>query len=224
MHILILNWKDVKNPEVGGAEVIAFEYARKLVKDGHRVTFFCRSFMGCSCEEVIDGVKIIRRGNKLSVYFHAFWYYKKLSPKPDVVLDMVNTICWQTPLYVPAKNRVAYVNQLAQEVFFYELPWPISWFAYGVERLEYLTYHSTQFLCYSQSTKSDLISFGIPTKNIQLFSLVLNHDRYVPGKKKTAKPLFIFVARLVRMKRADICIRAISLIKNKYSDVQLSVD
>jgi|SRR5579859_195892 len=223
MHILILNWKDVKNPEVGGAEVIAFAYARKLVKDGHTVTFFCRSFIGGNPEEIIDGVKIVRRGNKLSVYFHAFWYYTMLHQKPNVVLDMVNTICWQTPLYVPAKNRVAYVNQLAQEVFFYELPWPISWFAYGVERLQYLTYRSTQFLCYSQSTKSDLVSFGIPAKNIRLFPLGLDHDRYVLGKKKSTQPLFIFVARLVRMKRADLCIRATALVREKYPNVQLAV-
>ncbi|HEX7041660.1 MAG TPA: glycosyltransferase, partial [Patescibacteria group bacterium] len=124
MDILILNWKDVKNPTKGGAEVIAFEFAKRLVKEGHSVTFFSRSFAGAQPEEIIDGVKIVRRGNPITVYIYAYFYYKNLSKKPDKVVDMVNTICWQTPLYVPKGNRVMYVNQLAQEVFFYELPFP----------------------------------------------------------------------------------------------------
>ena len=77
MDILLLNWKDVKNPTVGGAEIIAFEFARRLVNDGHTVTFFSRSFPGGASEEHIDGVRILRRGGLISVFFHAFYYYRK---------------------------------------------------------------------------------------------------------------------------------------------------
>jgi glycosyltransferase involved in cell wall biosynthesis len=208
MNILLLNWKDIKNPVVGGAELIAFEFARKLVKDGHSVTFFCRAFPGCVKEEVIDGVRIVRRGALLTVYFEAFFYYQSLQKKPDVVIDMVNTLCWQTPLYVPKHQRLGYVNQLAKEVFFFELPWPLSWIAYYLEKLEYLTYKDTRFLVYSQSTKDDLVSFGIPGKSIELFPMGLDHDRYVSGKKKSKTPLLITVSRLVKMKRVDVCIEA----------------
>jgi len=57
MDILILNWKDVRNPEAGGAEIIAFEFARRLVKEGHHVTFFSRSFKNCLKEEVLTVLK-----------------------------------------------------------------------------------------------------------------------------------------------------------------------
>src|SRR5579883_455916 len=97
MDILILNWKDIKNPAKGGAEVIAFEFAKRLVRDGHSVTFFSRSFKNAKPDEILDGVRIIRRGNLLSVYLKAYLYYKNLKKKPDKVIDMVNTICWQTP-------------------------------------------------------------------------------------------------------------------------------
>jgi glycosyltransferase involved in cell wall biosynthesis len=121
---------------------------------------------------------------------------------------MVNTLCWQTPLYVPKHQRLAYVNQLAKEVFFFELPWPISWIAYFLEKFEYLPYKNTRFLVYSQSTKADLISFGIPSDSIELFPMGLDHDRYVPGNKKSKTPLLITVSRLVKMKRVDLCIQA----------------
>ncbi len=223
MEIIILNWKDVKNPHVGGAEIIAFEFAKRLVKDGHKVTFFSRAFPNCSKEEVLDGVKIVRRGNKLNVYFEAFLYYKSLKKKPDKVIDMVNTICWQTPLYVPKEKRIAYVNQLAREVFFFELPKPLSYIAYLLEEFQYLTYRNTQFLCYSESTKKDLEEFGINGKNIRIFPMGLDHSRYMVEGKKVQYPLFLYIGRLVKMKRVDICIQSFKEVVKKHKNAKLAV-
>lgn len=223
MDILILNWKDIKNPEKGGAEIIAFEFAKRLVKDGHTVSFFSREFKGEPKIEKTDGVKIIRGGSKFTTYIHAYFYYKSLKKKPDKVVDMVNTICWQTPLYVPSKNRIAYVNQLAKEVFFFELPWPVSRIAYYLERLQYISYVNTKFLCYSKSTKNDLISFGVKSKNIYTFPLGLDHIRYTRKGGKAKDPLFVFVARFVRMKRADLCIKAMSIVIKKYPQAKLAL-
>ena len=223
MNILILNWKDIKNPLVGGAEVIAYEYARRLVKDGHTVTFFTSHFNNASKEEMVDGVRIIRKGNRITTYFFAFFYYLSLSPKPDRVVDMVNTICYQTPLYVPKKRRVMYVNQLAKEVFYYELPWYLSYFCYFLERFEYLLYRNTKTLCYSKSTKNDLISFGIKKNRIKTFSLGLDHSRYVTKGKKSPDPLFVFCARLVKMKRADLCIRSMKPVALRYPEATLVI-
>jgi len=223
MDILFLNWKDLNNPEVGGAEIIAFEFAKRLASEGHTITLFSRSFEDALEKEIIDSVHVVRRGNRFSVYFEAFLYYRSLSHKPDVVIDMINTLCWQTPLYVPREKRLAYVNQLAKEVLFFEFPWPLSWIAYFLERYEYLPYKDTRFICYSKSTKEDLQSFGIPSKNISTFPLGLDHKRYIPGKKKSSFPLFIFVARLVKMKRADLCIKAMKQVVKKYNNAKLVI-
>ena len=223
MYILILNWKDVKNPEAGGAEIIAFEFARRLVHEGHKVTFFSRGFNNCLVEETIDGVNIVRRGNKFSVYIRAYLYYKSLKKKPQKVIDMINTVCWQTPLYIDKKNRIAYVNQLAKEVLFYEFFWPLSLIAYLLEKYEYFTYKNTKFICYSKSTKEDLMSFGIEEKNIDIFPLGIDHDRYKKLGKKSKDPLFIFVARLVRMKRTDLCIRSMKKVVKQYSRASLYI-
>lgn len=222
MNILILNWKDIKNPDVGGAEIILYELAKRMIRDGHTVTWFCRTFPDATSQDEYDGIRVIRRGSILSVYWHAFLYYRALPKKPDRVIDCVNTICWQTPLYVPKSNRVMLVNQLAKEVFFYELPFPLSYIAYALERLEYLTYKNTKVLCYAPSTKKDLSTFGIPEKNISIFSLGVDHHRYKPGAK-SKDPLFIFVARLARMKRPDLCVRAMRLVVDKHPKATLAI-
>ena len=222
MRILILNWKDLRHPEVGGAEVIAFEFARRLHRAGHDVTFFCRAFDGAAPEERIDGVRVVRRGGLLSTYLHAAGFHRSLDPKPELVLDMVNTICWQAPLYA-RRRTVAYVNQLAREVFFYHLPRPLSRVAYALERFQYLTYRQTPFLCYSNGTRGDLVGVGIPRDRIRLFPLGVDHDRYVPGEQKSEVPLFVFVARLVPMKRADLCVAAMPHVLRRHPNARLAI-
>ncbi len=222
MKILILNWKDIRNPDVGGAEIILYEFAKRLVKDGHKVVWFCRKFTGSAEREFINDIEVIRKGNKLTTYLEAWKYYVSLNPKPDKVIDSINTICWQTPYYVDKTRRIAYVNQLAKEVFFYELPQPVSSLAYQLENWEYKSYKTTKFICYSKSVKEDLKSIGIPSYNISVFSLGIDHSRYVVGKKSQT-PLFVFIARLVRMKRADLCIKAIKIAHKKYPEVKLAI-
>ncbi|MCL4418684.1 glycosyltransferase family 4 protein [Patescibacteria group bacterium] len=223
MNILILNWKDIKNPEKGGAEVIAFELARRLIKAGHNVYFFTRIFPGCLKEETIDGVRIIRRGGKLSVYFYAYLYYRNSKIKFDRVIDMINTIAWQTPLYVPKSKRIGYLNQLAREVFFHELPRPLSNLAFLLEGFQYLSYKKTQFLCYSNSTKQDLVSLGISEKKISLFPIGIDHARYVKKGEKSRYPLFVFVGRIGKMKRVDVCVKAMGKVAKKYSASKLFI-
>ncbi len=210
--ILIYNWKDVRHPEVGGAEVIAFEFARRLMRRGHRVTWFARQFPGGAAEERIDGIRVVRRGGILSTYLHGWWFYRSLPRKPDVVIDMINTLAWQTPLFVrrPAR-RVAYLNQLAREVFHFNLPWPISILAYWLEDLQYLTYHHTPLICYSASTAADAEAVGFDRTTIAQFPLGLDHARYRPGHK-ARDPLFVFVARLSPMKRPELVIEAAALL------------
>jgi len=223
MDILILNWKDIKHPQKGGAEVIAFELAKRLIRDHHKVTFFCMSFDGSKQNEQIDGIKIIRKGNQFSVFIHAFFYYLRLKIKPDKVIEMINSVCWQTPLYIPKSKRVAYLNQLAREVWFYEFNFLAALFGYIFESLEYLTYKSTKFICYSESTKNDLVKIGIPIKNIKSFQVGIDHLKYNQAGMKSKFPLFIFVARLVSMKRADLCIKAMSKVIKYFPKAKLAI-
>lgn len=222
MNILMLSWKDIKNPDAGGAESVTFELAKRLVQEGNRVTIFCRGFSKAPSTEDINGIKIYRKGNIFTTYFHAWIYYKKLDPKPDLVIDMLNTVFWQTPLYVPKYKRVAYVNQLAREVLFYELPFLVSRVAYFLERLQFMSYKTTPMLCFSESAKKDLIEIGIKESNIHMFPLGIDLTKYRHGQKAKS-PFFVCVNRLVRMKRTDLAIKAIGKLKSRYPEVRLHI-
>lgn len=220
MNILVLNWRDINNPQKGGAEIILYEFLKRLAKSGHNIIWFSESFKGAKKEEDFKGIKIKRKGNRYSVYFHALIYYLKLNQKPDIVLDCINTICWQTPLYIKKSKRIFYANQSAREIFFYEYPLPFSLLGYLLEPLQYLTYKKTNTLCYSQSIKEDLISYGLPEKNIKVFPLGLDNLRYKPSKK-SKDPTFVFVARFVKNKRPGLCIEAMNIVIKKYPSAKL---
>lgn len=219
MEILILNWKDIRHPQVGGAEVIVYELAKRLVADGHQVTWFSK---GKTSEEIVDGIKMVRKGNMVTTYIYAPLYYWSLKRKPDLVIDMSNTIYWQTPLWAWKSKKIAYLNQFAKQVFFYEFPPLIALFGYLVEVLQYLSYHGTNFICYSSGTKNDLEEVGIPAEKISLFKLGLDQKRYTPGVK-SKYPLFLCVSRLVKMKRTDLVIKAMALIVKKHPTTKLAI-
>ncbi len=71
MKILILNWRDIKNPNGGGAEILTHELAKGWVKSGHNVTQFSSSFKGSKPQEIIDKVKFARKGSWWNVHIFA---------------------------------------------------------------------------------------------------------------------------------------------------------
>lgn len=212
MKILFLNWRDWTNPRAGGAEVVTRELCTRWVKAGHEVTLFTAGYKGCKQDEELDGVKIIRRGRQWTVHFKAFMYYQKyLKGKVDLVIDEVNTIPFFTPLYVKEK-KIVYFNQLAREVWFYESKFPISLFGYLLEPLYLLPYLFTKAMVISDSTKKDIAKYGI--KKAAVFPMAIEFEKeqkYLRPKEKNLT--LVFVGRLVRSKRPEELIRALSIIK-----------
>ena len=89
MRVLWFNWRDIKNPAAGGAEVFTHEVMSRLVRKGHDMTLFTAQFLGCLDYEEIDGVKIVRSGGKYSIYRRAKDYYKMKKNDYDIVVDEI---------------------------------------------------------------------------------------------------------------------------------------
>src|SRR5512137_549454 len=99
MRILVINWRDVKNPLAGGAEIYFQEIFRRIVARGHEVTQLAVNFPGAARTEVIDGIRIIRRGGANTFNF-AVWAGLNRILKDgsyDVVIDDLNKIPFYSP-------------------------------------------------------------------------------------------------------------------------------
>jgi len=220
MHILIFNWRDPKNPQSGGAEIVTLEHAKAWVKKGHCVTWFTSQFPGASEEETIDGVHIIRRGTAFGVYFLTPFYYLKNKNKFDIVIDEIHGLPFFTPLYVK-KPKVAFIHEVAAEIWDYMYPFPVNIIGKFLESLCFRFYKSVPFWVVAPSTIKELEQFGINKTQCHIITSSINNNvlTTLPVKEKTIT--YIFISRLVKMKGIEEIIKAFGFIHKEDQKAQL---
>ena len=206
--ILILNWRCPHNPLSGGAERVTLEHAKAWVKDGYSVFWIAGNYKGGKREEVIEGVQIYRRGTPVSLYILApFLYWTKWRGCFDLVVDEIHGVPFLSPLWAWKSKKLAFIHEVAQEIWDEMLPFPINIVGKLYERLFFNLYKNIPFLTASASTKRDLIQFGIREKNIS----VIPHGLFIKPVSKVQKKeknlTLLFVSRLVKMKGIEDAIR-----------------
>jgi glycosyltransferase involved in cell wall biosynthesis len=219
VRILIYNWRDLAHPAAGGAEVWTEMVARHLVAKGHSVTIFTAEVPGRPTEEVVEAVRIVRRGTRLGVYRHARRFWQEEGDKHDVVVDEINTRPFMTPRFVRNKPVVAVAHQVAREVWFEETLLPVA--ALGRYLLEphwLRSYATVPTLTLCDSSAASLRSYGLT----DVRAITPGSDEpAVHGHAKEATPTVVFVGRLVRSKRPDHAIRALELLRARHRDARL---
>jgi len=222
VKILILNFRDIRNPSAGGSEVATHEMVKRWVTWGHEVTLFTSRYPGCLTEEDFEGVHIIRRGGRYTVYWQAFRYYQKnLRGRFDLVIDEINTVPFLAHLYVGVPV-VALIHQLAREVWFYEARFPLSLVGYLLEPLYLRLYRQVPVLTISRSTAEDLIKVGI--KRVWVLTLGINVEPLSSlSPKAEGDPLLLFVGRVVPSKRVHVAIEALPKILTVYPQAKLHI-
>jgi glycosyltransferase involved in cell wall biosynthesis len=220
LKILIFNWGDIKNPKVGGSEVFTHETGRRWVQTGNEVTLLTAEFPGCQKEEILDGIKIYRKGGKYSSYWKTRNFYKKhLKGKYDLIIDEINTRPFFTPDFV-REPIVALIHQLAREYWFYETPFPINYIGYYLLENRWLKkYIDIPTITVSKSTKQDLVDLGF--KKVQIVSEGVTFKPCLEIPNKEDDPTIIYVGRLSRAKRLNHLLGAFQLIKMEIPNAKL---
>jgi glycosyltransferase involved in cell wall biosynthesis len=222
MKILWFNWRDIKNPDFGGAEVLTHEIAKRLVSKGHDITLFSAMFSGCTRSENLDGVNIIRDGRKFTVYNKARSFYKKNEKGYDIIIDEINVKPFLTPKFVKHVPIVALIHQISPEQFLLELPFPLNYLGFYYFEKKWLSYYrNIPTITVSNSTKSDLEKLGLKKLFIVPEGLNTSPLSELPEKEQT--PTIVFIGRLKRHKLPDHAIAAFLLIKNTIPSAQLWV-
>lgn len=225
LRILLFNWRCWMNPEMGGAEVFTREILKRWVQNGHEVTMFTSKFRGSGREEVVDGVRILRKGGKYTVYWRARECYGRLFSKEryDVVIDEINTKPFSTPRFVKhGESIIALIHQLAREYWFYETPFPISYLGYHFLEERWLKdYWMIPTATVSESSRKDLVGLGF--RKIFVVGEGLNFTPLERLEDKATHPVMIFVGRLKKAKRPDHAVRAFEIVKRAVPDAELQM-
>ncbi len=222
MNILIFSWRGPGHPHAGGAEKATHEYAKGWVKAGNRVTLFTSDYRGCKPKEVIDGVEVIRQGSQiLAVHLNAFfWYVLERKENYDVVIDQFHGIPFFTPIFVRTK-KIAFIHEVTKEIWrLNPLSFPLnlipSILGTIFEPLIFkLFYRQIPFMTGSDSTRKDLIAWGISPNNITIvpYGLEKSPLNKIPSKKKDK--IVIFLGALAKDKGIEDALKTFALMKSK---------
>ncbi|MGQ4834507.1 MAG: glycosyltransferase family 4 protein [Candidatus Asgardarchaeia archaeon] len=222
MEILAQNWRDIKNPEAGGADFYIHEILRSLAKKGHNITLISSRFNGCKNIEIIDGIKIIRIGNKFLFNFLFIWYFFKKLRKYnyDFFIDNNSKIPLCTPMYVKVP-MLTIIHHIHGKSLFKELIFPLALYVYVMEKL-LVMYRKVKIIAVSSSTKKELIRiFKIPSNNIHVIPPGINIKPRI--EKKAEYPLIVYFGRVKKYKRIDHIIKAFKFIEEKYPNAKLVI-
>lgn len=221
MKILILNWRDIKNPTSGGAELLTHEMAKRWARWGHEIIQISSGFKNGKNEENIDGVRIIRIGYWWSIHILSFFYYlKNLKASTDIVIDEVHWFPFFSALYAK-KKTVLLVCEVANRLFFELLPYPLALLGRAIEKTYLRFYKNVSALAISQSTKNDLVKEGFLEKNITVLPMGITTPRNFELFPKEKTPTLIYVGRINKLKGINDAIDAFSIIKKQIPDCML---
>ena len=210
MKILWLNWKDIRHPQAGGAEVYTHQIAKRLAAKGHQVTLFTSQPEGLPREEQINGVRVIRRGKIIglhnTVYYYARKYVMENQNEYDIIVDEVNTRPFMTPKYA-RKPVVALIHQLAREYWFHKTPLPVAILGrYVLEPYWLKQYRRTPTITVSQSTKQDLEELGF--NKVYIVPNGLNYKPLEKIPEKDEEFTAVYLGRITPTKNPEHAIKA----------------
>ena len=226
MNILAVNWNDLANPYAGGAEVHLEELLRRLVTYGHSVTLFCSAFPDCEPEETIEGIRIIRRGNRYNFNLIAPHHLRRLAAADDydLLIEDVNKIPFYTPLYLKLKTLVVVPHLFATTVF-QEINFVLASYIFLAERPVVRFYKGLPFNVISESTADDLVARGIPREDISVIHCGIDRETYAhdPGVGKYDQPTILYLGRIKKYKSVQHVILALPQIRRQIPDARLVV-
>jgi glycosyltransferase involved in cell wall biosynthesis len=220
VRILWFNWRDIYNPEAGGAEVLTHEIATRLSsRFGCDVTLFASQFDGAQQKVEIDGIKIIREGGKFGVYSKAVQYYRRYKDNFQLVIDEINVKPFLAPKFVKEIPLVALIHQTSPEQFSHELPFPISYIGRHYLEKKWLSYYrDTTTVTISESTRHELQRLGFTKIFLMPEGLNVTPLKSLPVKESV--PTFAFIGRLKKHKLPHHAVQAFSIINQELPDAK----
>ncbi len=225
MKILVANWRCIKNPEMGGAEIHFHEIFKLIVKMGHEVTLVVHSFDGAEPEETIDGIKIYRVGSKF-IFKYAFrWFYKKHLEKNnyDLVVDDISKIPMDTPKYIN-KPIVGILHHIHGSTLYKEIPWYMAYYISRCEKIIPKHYSNINIFTVSPSTKNELAVLGQPENKIDYLYNAINQKLFEQTKvEKSETPLLVYVGRIKKYKQVELVVDVLPKLKEKYPNIELHI-
>ncbi|SDI78936.1 Glycosyltransferase involved in cell wall bisynthesis [Frankineae bacterium MT45] len=223
--LVITNWRDLKHPQSGGAEVVCEELAEYFARQGRDVLLLTAHVAGQPKFERVNGYAIRRSGGQFTVYAAALLWLLRNRRRISAVIDSQNGIPFFTPLALPRRTPILLLlHHVHQEQFGQYFPAPVAalgrWLESAGSRLVY--------------RRRSIITVSPSTRHLARKQLALKGEMRVipPGsrpapvaavRRRTDAPSIVTVGRLVPHKRTNLVIAAMPELLQRHPRLRLNV-
>lgn len=225
MKVLVINWRDIKNPEAGGAEIHIDEILKRKPSDWE-VDFVSASFKNAPKREEINGYKVERIPNNyfFNYTFKKFWKKKYSKRNYDLVIDDISKIPLAAPKYIKNVPLIALNHHIHGKSLFSELNFPLALYVYMAEKHYLKYYKNTPIITVSESSKDDLLR-NYKFNEISVINNGIELSQFYQSLKlnKFESPTLIYFGRLKKYKRVDHIIDAFQEILKHFPDANLLI-
>jgi glycosyltransferase involved in cell wall biosynthesis len=220
IDVLFVNWRDVSHPEGGGSERYVQRISEGLAAAGLRVTLFCAEHGRAPAEEVVNGVRIVRRGRRLSVYPRALAFVRR--HRPRIVVDVQNGIpfCSTLATRAPVATIVFHVHKEQWPIVFGPIGGRIGWWLESVVAPK--IYRRVPYVTISEATRTEMTGLGIAAERITL--VPVGTEPIVPvSTPRSTSPRLVALGRLVPHKQVEHALEVLARLSDRWPDLSLAV-
>jgi glycosyltransferase involved in cell wall biosynthesis len=222
--VLILNWRDTTHPEGGGSEVYVERVAAGLAAQGRPVTLFCAAHPDAPATERVGGIRVVRRGGRLTVYLHAWWAHLtgRLGGH-DVVVDVQNGMPFLSALWCrrPLVVLVHHVHREQWRVVLPPLQARVGWWIES--RLAPRLYRRARYVAVSEATRQELVGLGVRPGSVTVVHNGMTVPRPAEAVPRTPFPSLCVLGRLVPHKRVELALEAAARIRQHLPELKVLV-
>jgi len=232
LRILILNWRDVKHPDAGGAELHLQEIGSSWAKGGHEVSLFSASFAGGLEKEKIGGINVQRIGNKYTIYVATLrrLIASQRNDLYDVIFESINTVPFFSPLFTktPVVGQIYSIEN--KSVLFQEMSLrmlPVASVAYLFSSTIPVVYRNCEITTISNASKEALINKGFKSEKVHVAYPGLSNGwhnvlKHVGGITRPNHSL-VYLGRLKKYKGVQDILYALPSVKAEIPDVKFRI-
>jgi glycosyltransferase involved in cell wall biosynthesis len=220
IDVLFVNWRDATHPEGGGSERYVHRMAEGLAATGLRVTLFCAAHGTAPAEEDVNGVRVVRRGGRMTVYLQSLAYVRR--HRPRLVVDVQNGLPFASTLVTraPVVNLVHHVHREQWPIVFGRIGGAVGWWLESAvaPRL----YRRSPYVTVSGATAVELAGLGVDAGRV---SVVPNGIDPAPPVAASRSPLprLVVLGRLVPHKRVEHALEVMARLRDRWPALRLSV-
>lgn len=227
MRILLINWRDIRNPRSGGAEVHLHEIFSRIAGQGYDVTLLSCKFSGAKTTENIDGIEVMRYGGESTFNLTVPWFLRKhLAHRVfDIIIEDINKIPFLLPWFFKEPPVMVLLHHLFGRVFYRETNPVFATYLYFMERLIPHVYRHCFIEVVSESCRDELLQMGMLANNISVVHNGLNTRFIEDQENKIPKEpgLIVYLGRLKKYKNVDHLIQAMTIVHEEVPGARLVI-